>query len=150
MTNWADDIIEEETDEEEIRSDGDVLGEVTGKAKKKVASVQHDIPVEEQWEIDAEALETHKVCSSPCYPNTSATWTGRRHFTRSLYFRSSQVVSESLGVGGRIPVGRAYDTEPVAILSALQFTHEHWGRETSSYSKAYRSSFTPSIRGLWV
>jgi len=68
MTNWADDIIEEETDDEEIRSDGDVLGEVTGKAKKKVASVQRDIPVEEQWEIDAEVLETRKVCSSPCSP----------------------------------------------------------------------------------
>ncbi|KAI9069649.1 hypothetical protein FKP32DRAFT_1640619 [Trametes sanguinea] len=55
MTNWADDVIEEEAEEgEEYRSDGDVLGEVTGKARKRIP--QDDvIPYEEQWEIDVEA-----------------------------------------------------------------------------------------------
>lgn len=63
MTNWADDIIEEEADEnEEVRSDGDVLGEVTGKVRRKAASVRQAIPFEEQWETDLEAFETCKVC----------------------------------------------------------------------------------------
>lgn len=63
MTNWADDIIEEETDDgEEFRSDGDVLGEVTGRTKKRIAGVQQEIPYEEQWEVDVGALEARKVC----------------------------------------------------------------------------------------
>ncbi|KAI0919919.1 hypothetical protein AcV5_001861 [Taiwanofungus camphoratus] len=64
MTNWADDIIEEEADEnEEVRSDGDVLGEVTGKVRRKAASVRQAIPFEEQWETDLEAFETCKTNS---------------------------------------------------------------------------------------
>lgn len=63
MTNWADDIIEEETDDgEDFRSDGDVLGEVTGRVKRRVVGVQQSIPLEEQWEADVEALEARKVC----------------------------------------------------------------------------------------
>lgn len=41
MTNWVDDIIEEEGDGEEYRSDGDVPGEVTGKARHRIP---RDIP----------------------------------------------------------------------------------------------------------
>ncbi|CDO72560.1 hypothetical protein BN946_scf184983.g43 [Trametes cinnabarina] len=60
MTNWADDVIEEEADEsEEYRSDGDVLGEVTGKARKRVPQ-DTAIPYEEQWEIDVDALDVTK------------------------------------------------------------------------------------------
>ncbi|KAF9810753.1 hypothetical protein IEO21_06804 [Rhodonia placenta] len=62
MTNWADDIIEEETDDgEDFRSDGDVLGEVTGRVKRRVVGVQQSIPLEEQWEADVEALEARKA-----------------------------------------------------------------------------------------
>ncbi|OBZ73444.1 hypothetical protein A0H81_07250 [Grifola frondosa] len=61
MTNWADDVIEEEADEgEEIRSDGDVLGEVTGKVRKKSITTDNTIPYEEQWETDVEAYEARK------------------------------------------------------------------------------------------
>lgn len=61
MTNWADDIIEEEIDEnEDIRSDGDVLGEVTRTRKRAVATDQ-SIPFEEQWETDLDVFESEKV-----------------------------------------------------------------------------------------
>ncbi|KZT64082.1 WD40 repeat-like protein [Daedalea quercina L-15889] len=61
MTNWADDIIEEEDDGEELPSDGDVLGEVTGRARRRPNGVQNTIPEEEQWEVDEEALEARKA-----------------------------------------------------------------------------------------
>lgn len=60
MTNWADDIIEEEEEGEEYRSDGDVLGEVTGKARRRIPS-DRSIPYEEQWETDTDAYQAHKV-----------------------------------------------------------------------------------------
>ena len=63
MTNWADDVIEEEADEgEEYRSDGDVLGEVTGKARRRIPS-NPSIPYEEQWETDMDAFQALKVCA---------------------------------------------------------------------------------------
>ena len=61
MTNWADDIIEEEDDGEELPSDGDVLGEVTGRSRRRPNGVQDTIPEEEQWEVDEDALEARKV-----------------------------------------------------------------------------------------
>ncbi|KAI0659996.1 hypothetical protein C8Q70DRAFT_977330 [Cubamyces menziesii] len=61
MTNWADDVIEEEADEgEEYRSDGDVLGEVTGKARRRIPS-NPSIPYEEQWETDMDAFQALKA-----------------------------------------------------------------------------------------
>lgn len=61
MTNWADDIIEEEAeDSEEMRSDGDVLGEVTGKARRRIPQ-DASIPYEEQWETDMDAYQALKV-----------------------------------------------------------------------------------------
>ncbi|TFK19214.1 WD40 repeat-like protein [Coprinopsis marcescibilis] len=52
ITGWADDAIEEETDESDERgTDGDVLGEVTGK-RQRAASVSQDLPIENQWETD--------------------------------------------------------------------------------------------------
>lgn len=63
MTNWADDIIEEEEDGEELPSDGDVLGEVTGRSRRRPNGVQTTILDEEQWEVDQTALGTRKVRS---------------------------------------------------------------------------------------
>ncbi|OCH87028.1 hypothetical protein OBBRIDRAFT_736896 [Obba rivulosa] len=61
MTNWADDFIEEEADEgEELRSDGDVLGEVVGKTRRRPPRADDEIPVEGQWEMDGDALDTLK------------------------------------------------------------------------------------------
>ena len=61
MTNWADDVIEEEADEgDEYRSDGDVLGEVTGKARRRIPH-DYSIPYEEQWETDSDAYQALKV-----------------------------------------------------------------------------------------
>ena len=61
MTNWADDVIEEEAEEgDEYRSDGDVLGEVTGKARRRIPQ-DNAIPYEEQWETDIDAYQALKV-----------------------------------------------------------------------------------------
>lgn len=61
MTNWADDVIEEEIDEvEELRSDGDVLGEVT-RTRRRALTVDQSIPFEERWETDLEAFEAKGV-----------------------------------------------------------------------------------------
>lgn len=61
MTNWADDVIEEEAEEgDEFRSDGDVLGEVTGKARRRIPH-EYEIPYEEQWETDLDAYQASKV-----------------------------------------------------------------------------------------
>ncbi|KAI0707436.1 hypothetical protein C8T65DRAFT_740369 [Cerioporus squamosus] len=61
MTNWADDVIEEEAEEgDEYRSDGDVLGEVTGKARRRIPQ-DNAIPYEEQWETDIDAYQALKA-----------------------------------------------------------------------------------------
>ncbi|KAI0740004.1 hypothetical protein C8Q80DRAFT_1111397 [Daedaleopsis nitida] len=61
MTNWADDVIEEEADEgDEYRSDGDVLGEVTGRAHRRIPE-DYSIPYEEQWETDLDAYQAAKA-----------------------------------------------------------------------------------------
>ncbi|PCH34582.1 hypothetical protein WOLCODRAFT_27311 [Wolfiporia cocos MD-104 SS10] len=60
MTNWADDVIEEETDDgEELRSDGDVLGEVVPRIRRRAGGVQRTIRAEEQWEVDSDAFKTN-------------------------------------------------------------------------------------------
>ena len=65
MTNWADDVIEEEAEEgDEYRSDGDVLGEVTGKTRRKIPN-DDSIPYEEQWQTDMDAYQALKVCGYP-------------------------------------------------------------------------------------
>ncbi|GBE85633.1 hypothetical protein SCP_0801520 [Sparassis crispa] len=62
MTNWSDDVIEEELDEgEELRSDGDVLGEVTGRIRRRNVGIEQEIPYEEQWETDIDAYEARKT-----------------------------------------------------------------------------------------
>ncbi len=63
MTNWADDAIEEEAEEGDgYRSDGDVLGEVTGKVRRRIPT-DNTIPYEEQWETDMDAYQALKVRS---------------------------------------------------------------------------------------
>ncbi|KAF9522883.1 hypothetical protein CPB83DRAFT_776377 [Crepidotus variabilis] len=55
LTGWGDDVIDEETDDDERPiSDGDVLGEVTTNVKKRrrAATLLGDIPFERQWETD--------------------------------------------------------------------------------------------------
>ncbi|RDX39492.1 WD40 repeat-like protein, partial [Lentinus brumalis] len=61
MTNWADDVIEEEAEEgDEYRSDGDVLGDVTGKARRRIPQ-DSAIPYEEEWETDMDAYQALKA-----------------------------------------------------------------------------------------
>ncbi|KAI0667157.1 hypothetical protein C8Q78DRAFT_982656 [Trametes maxima] len=79
MTNWADDIIEEEAEEgEEFRSDGDVLGEVTGKVRKRIPQ-DTAIPYEEQWETDSDAFQALKA-----HPPTT-------HFRQAVQMHSDWV-----------------------------------------------------------
>ncbi|KAI0631871.1 hypothetical protein C8Q77DRAFT_1061553 [Trametes polyzona] len=79
MTNWADDVIEEEAEDgEEFRSDGDVLGEVTGKARKRVPQ-EASIPYEERWETDMDAYQALKA-----HPPTT-------HFRQAVQMHSDWV-----------------------------------------------------------
>ncbi len=67
MTGWADDIVEEDTEDgEELRSDGDILGDVqvnTG-GRRRRQGTEAEIPFEEQWETDMEAFLPGKVSAS--------------------------------------------------------------------------------------
>ncbi len=66
MTGWADDIIEEETEDEEYRSDGDILGDVqdsSGRLSRRRMNVLNptEIPYEEQWETDMDLFTPGKA-----------------------------------------------------------------------------------------
>ncbi|KAL4250924.1 WD repeat WDR48 family protein [Abortiporus biennis] len=61
LTGWADDIIEEDLDEEDLRSDGDILGDVTTSRRRRKAGIDHSIPYEQQWETDLEYFEDGKI-----------------------------------------------------------------------------------------
>ncbi|KAH9850509.1 hypothetical protein C2E23DRAFT_887394 [Lenzites betulinus] len=79
MTNWADDVIEEEAeDSEDLRSDGDVLGEVTGKTRRRIPQ-DASIPYEEQWETDMDAYQASKA-----HPPTT-------HFRQAVQMHSDWV-----------------------------------------------------------
>jgi WD repeat-containing protein 48 len=58
MTGWADDVLEDDDAEDEVRSDGDILGDVqeagTRRGQRRPSS---EIPWEEQWETDVEAFQ---------------------------------------------------------------------------------------------
>ncbi|KAI0031027.1 WD40-repeat-containing domain protein, partial [Vararia minispora EC-137] len=58
MTGWADDVFEDELDDGDILSDGDILGEVKGSARRRRGSVDDSgpIPPEDMWELDADAF----------------------------------------------------------------------------------------------
>ncbi|KAI0321741.1 hypothetical protein OF83DRAFT_1161620 [Amylostereum chailletii] len=58
MTGWGDDIIEEEMEEEDILSDGDILGDVKGSARRRRPSVSSNgaISYEGQWLTDLDAF----------------------------------------------------------------------------------------------
>ena len=61
MTGWADEVEEDEhEDAEEVRSDGDILGEVqdsSGRRRRRRPRPEDGIPHEEQWETDLEAFQ---------------------------------------------------------------------------------------------
>lgn len=66
-TGWADDIVDNEADEDDYRSDGDVLGDVQDsavRARRILRSNPSEIPYEEQWETDMDALQPGKVRES--------------------------------------------------------------------------------------
>ncbi|KZT30117.1 WD40 repeat-like protein [Neolentinus lepideus HHB14362 ss-1] len=63
LTGWADDIIEEEEEGEEVIRDGDVLGDVKESGawrRKRPRGRDDEIPYEEQWEMDTDAVESGK------------------------------------------------------------------------------------------
>ena len=65
MTGWADDILEEEGEEDEGRSDGDVLGDVQeangGRQRRRNNGIDRLISYEEKWETDLETFQPGKV-----------------------------------------------------------------------------------------
>ncbi|KAI0067430.1 WD40 repeat-like protein [Artomyces pyxidatus] len=66
LTGWGDDVIDEDVEEEdELRSDGDILGEVKGSGRRRRRSVAGDgtIPFEQQWEADLDAFTPGKSSS---------------------------------------------------------------------------------------
>lgn len=66
ITGWSDDIDDDALDDDaDIRSDGDILGDVKGSARRRKLSIAAatggTIPFEHQWEPDIEALRPGKV-----------------------------------------------------------------------------------------
>lgn len=63
LTGWADDVIDEEDDDEGMRSDGDVIGDVKESGGRRGSRVggPHDIPYEHRWETDLESFVPGKV-----------------------------------------------------------------------------------------
>ena len=65
MTGWADDVLDDEDEDEEGRSDGDVPGEVTagrrrGRRRRRDEE-EEEIPWEERGETDMEAFQPGQV-----------------------------------------------------------------------------------------
>ncbi|KAI0052794.1 WD40 repeat-like protein [Auriscalpium vulgare] len=59
LTGWGDDIVDDDHDEDEVLpSDGDILGEVKGSARRRRRSNTADgsIPFGERWETDVDAF----------------------------------------------------------------------------------------------
>ena len=65
MTGWADDIIEEEAEDDEYRSDGDILGDVqdhSGRSRRRLKALNPaEMPYEEQWETDMDLFQPGKA-----------------------------------------------------------------------------------------
>ncbi|KAI0347571.1 WD40 repeat-like protein [Trametopsis cervina] len=64
MTGWAEDIIEEDGEDDEYRSDGDILGDVQGngvRGRRRQPTNINEIPYEDQWEVDAGLLQPGKM-----------------------------------------------------------------------------------------
>lgn len=62
LTGWADDAIEEEgEDEDQMRSDGDILGEVSYR-RQRMPQRSGELPYEQQWETDISAFKPGTVC----------------------------------------------------------------------------------------
>ena len=64
LTGWGDDVIDEETDDDERpTSDGDVLGEVTNSfdKRRRATTASGEFPYERQWETDLSSFEAGTV-----------------------------------------------------------------------------------------
>ena len=66
VTGWIDPIIDDLPDEDEdMRSDGDILGEVRGSARRRklssVAASSGSIPFEHMWELDVDTFRPGQV-----------------------------------------------------------------------------------------
>ena len=66
ITGWGDDIDDDTLDDDgDMRSDGDILGDVKGSAKRRkvsdAATPCGSIPFERQWEPDVDALRPSQV-----------------------------------------------------------------------------------------
>lgn len=65
MTGWADDIIEEEAEDDEYRSDGDILGDVqdhSGRSRRRLKALNPaEMLYEEQWETDMDLFQPGKA-----------------------------------------------------------------------------------------
>ena len=67
ITGWGDEIVDDSLDEDkDIRSDGDILGEVKGSSRRRglssAAASPRFIPFEHQWEGDIDTFRPGKVC----------------------------------------------------------------------------------------
>lgn len=60
MTGWGDDVFDEDDEEDRIRSDGDILGDVNSPRRRR--RTDEPIPYEQRWETDLDAYEPSKVC----------------------------------------------------------------------------------------
>ncbi|KAJ7066614.1 hypothetical protein C8F01DRAFT_1123933 [Mycena amicta] len=68
LTGWADDAIDEETEEPEPTSDGDILGDVPTSSRRRLTSGVREVPFEEQWELNAEVTppaSSFRQCVQP-------------------------------------------------------------------------------------
>lgn len=66
LTGWVDPVIDESPgDDQDIRSDGDIIGDVRGSARRRrlsnAAATSGSIPFEHQWERDVDAFRPGQV-----------------------------------------------------------------------------------------
>jgi len=65
VTGWVDPVADDAPDkDEEMRSDGDILGEVKGSGRRRALSSakRGSIPLEHQWEPEPDAFRPGQVC----------------------------------------------------------------------------------------
>jgi WD repeat-containing protein 48 len=71
LTGWVDPVIDDAPGEDqEFRSDGDIIGDVLGSARRRElsssTSTSRTIPFEHQWEPDVGAFRPGQVCLLHC------------------------------------------------------------------------------------
>ncbi|TCD67709.1 hypothetical protein EIP91_012005 [Steccherinum ochraceum] len=60
MTGWTDDVPDDDLDDEEAKSDGDILGDVResgGRRRRRKTGSDGEIPYAERWETDMDAFQ---------------------------------------------------------------------------------------------